>query len=228
MEEVRKKLNNLENQTVEFGDLKIRLDELRKEYVKYSLILREKRKETAKLLSEELMAELVPLKMSKVKFDVEFKELDIDNSGKNGMDAVRFVASTNVGTKLDDLSKIASGGELSRFMLALKVVLLKTNSVSTLIFDEIDTGVSGQVADAIGERLKKLGEKLQVFVITHLPQVASKGQFHIRVKKEYLNSETRTMVEILNKNEREIEIAKMVSGDIVTDEAIVMAKKLLS
>lgn len=227
LEEVRKKLDNLENQTVEFGDLKIKLNELKKEYIKYSLILREKRKETARKLSEELVNELVPLKMGKVKFDVEFKELDIENSGKNGMDSVRFVASTNVGTKLDDLSKIASGGELSRFMLALKVVLLKINSVPTLIFDEIDTGVSGQVADAIGERLKKLGEKLQVFVITHLPQVASKGNFHIRVKKEYLDNLTRTIVEILNESEREIEIAKMISGSTITDEAIIMAKKLL-
>lgn len=227
LEEVKKKLDNLENQTVEFGDLKIKLNELKKEYIKYSLILREKRKEAARKLSEELVNELIPLKMGKVKFDVEFKELDIENSGKNGMDSIRFVASTNVGTKLDDLSKIASGGELSRFMLALKVVLLKINSVPTLIFDEIDTGVSGQVADAIGERLKKLGEKLQVFVITHLPQVASKGNFHIRVKKEYLDNLTRTIVEVLNEDEREIEIAKMISGSTITNEAVIMARKLL-
>ena len=173
------------------------------------------------------MNELKPLKMEKVRFDVEFKELDIKQAGRSGMDAIRFVASTNVGTKLDELSKIASGGELSRFMLALKVVLLKINSVSTLIFDEIDTGVSGQVADAIGDRLKKLSEKLQVFVITHLPQVASKGNFHLKVQKEYNEDTTKTVVKILNKEEREIEIAKMISGSTITDEAVVMAKKLI-
>jgi DNA repair protein RecN (Recombination protein N) len=194
-------LDNLENQTVEFGDLKTKLSDLEKEYIKYSLILREKRKQSAKLLSEELMNELKPLKMEKVRFDVEFKELDIKQAGRSGMDAIRFVASTNVGTKLDELSKIASGGELSRFMLALKVVLLKINSVSTLIFDEIDTGVSGQVADAIGDRLKKLSEKLQVFVITHLPQVASKGNFHLKVKEVICFTEAFTITRIRRKTE---------------------------
>lgn len=227
LEEVKKKLDNLENQTVEFGDLKTKLSELEKEYVKYSLMLREERKKSAKLLSEELMKELVPLKMEKVRFEVEFRELDIKNSGRSGMDEIRFVASTNIGTKLDELSKIASGGELSRFMLALKVVLLKINSVSILIFDEIDAGVSGQVADAIGERLKKLSEKLQVFVITHLPQVASKGNFHLKVQKECGDETTRTVVKILDNQEREMEIAKMISGSTITNEAIIMARRLI-
>ena len=165
--------------------------------------------------------------MDKVVFDVDFKELSLENANKYGIDNVKFLASTNSGTKLDELSNIASGGELSRFMLALKVVLSKIHSVPTMIFDEIDTGVSGAVADAIGERLKKLGNNLQVFVITHLPQVASKGSMHIKVSKENDNNTTRTKIEILNKDTRITEIAKMISGETITKEAIDMAKILL-
>ena len=165
--------------------------------------------------------------MDKVVFDVDFKELSLENANKYGIDNVKFLASTNIGTKLDELSNIASGGELSRFMLALKVVLSKIHSVPTMIFDEIDTGVSGAVADAIGERLKKLGNNLQVFVITHLPQVASKGSMHIKVSKENDNNTTRTKIEILNKDTRITEIAKMISGETITKEAIDMAKILL-
>ena len=112
------------------------------------------------------MQELIPLKMEKTSFDVEFKELDENNWNKYGIDGVKFIASTNPGIPMGELSKIASGGELSRFMLALKVVLSQINSVPTMIFDEIDTGISGAVAEAVGERLKKLAEHLQVLVVT--------------------------------------------------------------
>lgn len=225
--ELKKKLENLENQTIEMDDIKVNLNKTEKEFLEKAKILSQKRKETAQLLSKELMEELIPLKMDKVIFDVDFKELSLEQANKYGIDNVKFIASTNIGTKLDELSNIASGGELSRFMLALKVVLSRIHSVPTMIFDEIDTGVSGAVADAIGERLKKLSKNLQVFVITHLSQVASKGDLHLKVSKESDSNSTKTKVEILNKNSRIEEIAKMISGEIITPEAISMAKILL-
>jgi DNA repair protein RecN (Recombination protein N) len=129
---------------------------------------------------------------------------------------------------MSDLSKIASGGELSRFMLGLKVVLSKTKSVPTLIFDEIDSGIGGAVADAVGERLKLLGQNLQVMVVTHHPQVASKGNYHLLIKKEQQENFTNTMLDVLSDSTaRKKEIARMLAGDIITDEAVRAAERLL-
>ena len=174
------------------------------------------------------MQELIPLKMEKTSFDVEFKELDENNWNKYGIDGVKFIASTNPGMPMGELSKIASGGELSRFMLALKVVLSQINSVPTMIFDEIDTGISGAVAEAVGERLKKLAEHLQVLVVTHQAQVASKGNYHIKVRKQQDNNKTTTIVDILNKDERIKEVARLFSGEIITDEALKVAEKMMN
>ncbi|MDR0572095.1 MAG: DNA repair protein RecN [Rickettsiales bacterium] len=226
--ELEEKLFRLQNQNIEMGDLESKISELERQYKYEAEKLSEQRKDMAKMLAEEVLEELKPLKMEKVKFEVEIKEFSRENWGKNGINSVRFLVATNVGTELDDLAKIASGGELSRFMLALKVALSKISSVPTLIFDEIDAGVSGAVADAIGERLKKLGQNLQVFVITHLPQVASKGTNHFRVEKEDDGITTRTIVKQLNAEERRIEIAKMLSNDKVSDEAIRAADVLLN
>ena len=165
--------------------------------------------------------------MENTRFETEFTDLNENAWGRNGIDGVRFLVSMNAGTNPDDLSKVASGGELSRFMLALKVVLSKVKSVPTLIFDEIDTGVSGSVADAIGERLRKLGQNLQVFVITHLPQVASKGNNHFKISKKVEGGKTYTIIEKLDEEQRKQEIAKMIAGDVLTDEALNMADSLL-
>jgi DNA repair protein RecN (Recombination protein N) len=226
-EKLEEKLFGLKNQNVEMGDLENRIFELEKQYQYEAEKLSKQRKDVATTLAEEVLNELKPLKMEKVRFEVEIKDLDRDNWGKNGMNSVRFLVATNVGTDLDDLSKIASGGELSRFMMAFKVVLSKISSAPTLIFDEIDTGVSGAVADAIGERLKKLGQNLQVFAITHLPQVAAKGVNHFRIEKIDDGIVTRTVVKALSPEERKIEIAKMLSSDRITDEAIKVAEVLL-
>ena len=226
--ETEKKLNDLKTQTVEIGDLETQSKQYREEFLKESLKLRDQRKFVAGKLKEEIIEELIPLKMGNTRFETEFKELDENNWNKNGIDSIRFLVAINAGTNLDDLSKVASGGELSRFMLAFKVVLSKVKSVPTMIFDEIDTGVSGVVADAIGERLKKLGQNLQVFVITHLPQVASKGDNHFKISKESRDNKTYTIIQKLNKEERINEIAKMISGETITQEALTMAKKLLN
>lgn len=226
--ELDEKLSNLENQEVIIGDLEKEVRELKNNFLSKAKELSELRKETAKKLSKELINELIPLKMEKTVFDVEFKELDENNWNKYGIDGVRFIATTNPGMPMNELSKIASGGELSRFMLALKVVLSKVNSVPTMIFDEIDTGISGAVAEAVGERLKKLGQSLQVLVVTHHAQVASKGNYHLKVRKEQKDSKTNTLVEVLTDKNRINEIARMFSGEIITDDALKVAEKMLA
>ena len=226
--ELDEKLSNLENQEVIIGDLEKEVRELKNNFLSKAKELSELRKETAKKLSKELINELIPLKMEKTVFDVEFKELDENNWNKYGIDGVRFIATTNPGMPMNELSKIASGGELSRFMLALKVVLSKVNSVPTMIFDEIDTGISGAVAEAVGERLKKLGQSLQVLVVTHHAQVASKGNYHLKVRKEQKDGKTNTLVEVLTDKNRINEIARMFSGEIITDDAIKVAEKMLT
>ena len=226
--ELDEKLSNLENQEVIIGDLEKEVRELKNNFLLKAKELSELRKETAKKLSKELINELIPLKMEKTVFDVEFKELDENNWNKYGIDGVRFIATTNPGMPMNELSKIASGGELSRFMLALKVVLSKVNSVPTMIFDEIDTGISGAVAEAVGERLKKLGQSLQVLVVTHHAQVASKGNYHLKVRKEQKDGKTNTLVEVLTDKNRINEIARMFSGEIITDDALKVAEKMLT
>ena len=226
--ELDEKLSNLENQEVIIGDLEKEVRELKNNFLSKAKELSELRKETAKKLSKELINELIPLKMEKTVFDVEFKELDENNWNKYGIDGVRFIATTNPGMPMNELSKIASGGELSRFMLALKVVLSKVNSVPTMIFDEIDTGISGAVAEAVGERLKKLGQSLQVLVVTHHAQVASKGNYHLKVRKEQKDGKTNTLVEVLTDKNRINEIARMFSGEIITNDALKVAEKMLT
>lgn len=226
--ELEEKLSNLENQEVIIDDLEKEVKELKNNFLLNAKELSNSRKAVAKKLAEELMNELKPLKMEKTVFDVEFKELDENNWNKYGIDSVRFLASTNPGTPMNELSKIASGGELSRFMLALKVVLSKVNSVPTMIFDEIDTGISGAVAEAVGDRLKKLGQSLQVLVVTHHAQVASKGNYHLKVQKVQQDNKTNTNVIVLEGKDRINEIARMFSGEVITDDALKVAEKMLS
>jgi DNA repair protein RecN (Recombination protein N) len=139
-----------------------------------------------------------------------------------------FVASTNPGVPIAPIAKIASGGEISRFMLALKVVLLNVSAAPTIIFDEIDTGTGGFVASSIGERLAKLGKTLQVFVVTHLPQVAAQAQNHLKISKAEKAGSNFTNVVTLNGDERKDELARMLSGAELTDEARAQAVKLMA
>lgn len=225
--ELEKKLSNLKNANIEIGNLEMEYEQLKNEYLTESKKLREQRKIAAKKLEDDLLIELTPLKMENTIFRVDFTELTEKGWNKNGIDGIKFVVSINPGTEPDDLSKVASGGELSRFMLALKVVLSKIKSASTLIFDEIDTGVSGAVADAIGDRLRKLGENFQVFVVTHLAQVAAKGKNHYKISKEVRNEKTYTIIKKLDYDSKLKEISNMISGKIAIDEALDLARKLI-
>lgn len=200
---------------------------LLKDYQKIANELSARRKKSALVLAKKVEEELKFLKMEGTKFNIEFAVNDSQNLGPSGFDKVRFVAAINK-NNFDDISKIASGGELSRFMLALKVSLLGTKSLPTIIFDEIDTGIGGSTADAVGKRLKALAKNLQVLVVTHQPQIASKADVNFKISKISQNKKTKTVIEKLQNEMREKEIARMLSGEKISDEAIAAAKSLIN
>jgi DNA repair protein RecN (Recombination protein N) len=227
LEETRERLDAAKNSVIIISDTENQLKLLKLQYLTESQKLRDRRKSAAEQLVGEISTELALLRMGGSRFEVAFRELEENHWSPSGIDEVKFMVAVNAGTSLDDLSKVASGGELSRFMLALKVVLLRVKSVPTMIFDEIDSGVSGVVADMIGKRLEKLGQNFQVFVVTHLPQIAAKGSNHFRVSKETRNDRTYTVIEKLSPILRRGEIAKMISAKDITEEAIMAAESLL-
>ncbi|HSG37972.1 MAG TPA: DNA repair protein RecN [Paracoccaceae bacterium] len=182
------------------------------------------RKEAASRLDKAMAGELAPLKMERAVFATE---IAAGEAGPEGTDQVAFTVATNPGAPAGPLAKIASGGELSRFLLALKVCLTQTDAGLTLIFDEIDRGVGGATADAVGRRLASLAEGGQVLVVTHSPQVAALGGHHWRVEKHQSDTETTTAVVPLDATARIDEIARMLSGDQITDAARAAAKALL-
>ncbi|MEC8630621.1 MAG: DNA repair protein RecN [Pseudomonadota bacterium] len=183
-----------------------------------------RRKQAAADLDRAMAAELAPLKMERAVFATDITPAD---PGPEGVDAVQFRVATNPGAPAGPLNKIASGGELSRFLLALKVCLTKDDSGLTMIFDEIDRGVGGATADAVGRRLEELAKGGQVLVVTHSPQVAARGAHHWRVEKNVTDGVTLSRVVPLSDEERVDEIARMVSGDTITDPARAAARALL-
>ena len=178
-------------------------------------------------LDAAVMAELAPLKLDAARFQTKVEPLPEAQWGPSGMDRVEFLVSTNPGAPFAPLIKIASGGELSRFILALKVALAEEGAAGTMIFDEIDRGVGGAVASAIGERLARLAQRTQLLVVTHSPQVAARGASHLLIAKASDGTVTRTSVRQLDAPERREEIARMLSGAQVTEEARAQAQRLL-
>jgi DNA repair protein RecN (Recombination protein N) len=186
------------------------------------------RNKSAEKLNKAVNAELAPLKLERAKFMTQV-ETDANSPGPQGIDRVEFWVQTNPGTKAGPLMKVASGGELSRFLLALKVVLSDRGSAPTLVFDEIDTGVGGAVADAIGARLSRLAEQVQVMAVTHAPQVAARANQHLLISKDALDKGKRvaTRVHALAADLRREEIARMLAGAEITAEARAAAERLL-
>lgn len=207
----------LENQRISLVD----------EYKKLSTELTKKRQNSALILSQKVEEELQSLKMAGVKFKVEVNKNEGSEFNLKGNDKVRFIAAIN-NNNFDDISRIASGGELSRFMLALKVALIDVKSVPTMIFDEIDTGIGGSTADSVGKRLKILSKKLQVFVVTHQPQIAAKADIHFKISKISESQRIKTTITQLDEKERREEIARMLSGEIISKEALAAAESLIS
>ncbi|URD59870.1 DNA repair protein RecN [Sphingomonas sp. KRR8] len=201
------------------------LAQARQDYEAAAAGLTQTRSDAAVRLDAAVNDELAPLKLESASFRTS---LSPAAAGPSGSDRVEFTVSTNPGAPFGALTKIASGGELSRFILALKVALAEAGSASTMIFDEIDRGVGGAVASAIGERLARLAQQSQLLVVTHSPQVAARAQHHYRIEKSHGEAGTRTTVRKLSPEERREEIARMLSGADVTDEARAQAARLLA
>ncbi|MFA5041141.1 MAG: DNA repair protein RecN [Bdellovibrionales bacterium] len=197
-------------------------------YMKLAEDLSLKRKEAAAVLEKEINKELPPLKLERAKFKIEISRLSDDQWGEGGADRVIFLAATNVGATPGPLQKIASGGELARFMLAIKTVLAAADPVPVLVFDEVDAGIGGAVASAVGERLSRLAKDVQILVVTHSPQVAARGANHLRVSKRVQGKQTLTEVEALDKASRREEIARMLAGAKITEAARQAADSLLA
>ena len=200
------------------------LQEARTSYFQWAAGLSLARRDAAARLDATVMAELAPLKLDTARFRTAITPAE---AGPTGTDRVEFEVSTNPGAPFGPLTRIASGGELSRFILALKVALAEAGSAATMIFDEVDRGVGGAVASAIGERLSRLAERSQVLVVTHSPQVAARASHHYRIEKSHGDGGTRTTVRKLCDDERREEIARMLSGASITEEARAQASRLL-
>ena len=224
-ETLSSKLARLDAGDAGIADLRKAATEAEASYDAAADALSRARQTAALRLDAAVTAELAPLKMERAVFATRITE---DPAGPEGRDAVAFTVATNPGAPAGPIGKIASGGELSRFLLALKVCLAEGNSGVTLIFDEIDRGVGGATADAVGRRLAALAAEGQVLVVTHSPQVAALGAHHWRVEKRVAAEQTLSSVVPLDAGDRVDEIARMVAGDTVTDEARAAARALLA
>ncbi|TNE58557.1 MAG: DNA repair protein RecN [Alphaproteobacteria bacterium] len=214
----------------ELDKLEARVSETRAAYLSEAQTLSRSREKAALALDKAVAKELAPLKLEKATFKTHVTALPEDRAGEHGLDKVEFLISTNPGVPLGPMVAVASGGELARFILALKVCLAAQGSASTLIFDEVDQGVGGAVADAVGERLSRLAKEAQVLVVTHSPQVAARGDMHWRIQKSSAvkkGGATFTKVTGLSEAERREEIARMLSGAEITEEARAAADKLI-
>ena len=219
-------------QTMERGEENIenlrKLEEAAyKDYVKKATEVSQARLAAALRLDGKIQAELPDLKMEKARFMTQISTKPESQWNENGRDDVCFMVSTNPNTPYGSISKIASGGELARFMLALKVNLAQSSQVETMIFDEVDTGIGGATAQAVGEKLAKLGEQVQVLVVTHSPQVAAQSKYHYKVEKTTVDNVTTTSLRELSAAEKTEEVARMLSGEHITDEARAAAKVLI-
>lgn len=224
-EEIDKKLEYISFENKELDILLSKKEEKIKEYNEKVIVLRKARKNISKILSEEINKELRELNMENATFDIKFKELEGINS--NGLDNIEFMIKSNVGEDYKGLAKIASGGEISRIMLALKIVFSKVDNISTLIFDEIDTGISGETVVRVADKLKRLSKYVQIICVTHSPQISAKSSQQYFVYKVVENDKTETKIKILNEEERVEEIAKMISGNKITKTSLEHVREMM-
>lgn len=227
LNELQNKLAAISDGGKTLEDLEASLAGAKQSYIVAAENLRAQRSKAAKALDKAVAGELAPLKLDAARFETLLELLPEEHWNKGGMDRIEFLISTNPGAPLAPLGKIASGGELSRFILALKVALAEEYGLKTIIFDEVDRGVGGAVASAIGDRLSRLSRGAQLLVVTHSPQVASKGDAHMLINKSLSGTVSRTDVSALDDEGRRQEIARMLSGADVTDEARAQADRLL-
>ncbi|MBR5570182.1 MAG: DNA repair protein RecN [Oscillospiraceae bacterium] len=225
LENAKKELDEIEFADDHLARLKLKCETAEKHAWDAAIALRDTRKAGAKILSEKILSELAQLDMPRVQFSCEFTELEL---GANGADAVAFYMSANAGEALKPLSKVASGGELARIMLAMKNVLAEQDHVSTLIFDEVDTGVSGRAAQKVAEKLRSVARNKQVLCVTHLPQLAALASTHLLIAKEERQGRTYTTVTPLDLEGRKRELARIIGGAQITENTLKSAEEMLT
>ena len=225
---LKEELEVLKNSSESYKKIKNKVYLAKKQYDESSKILSEHRKKFAKNLASLINNELAPLKLEDARFEVEVIEKDIDKQNENGIDSVKFLVSMNKGGSKGEIHKVSSGGELSRLMLAINLVIANSLNKKTLVFDEVDSGVSGSVAEAIAIRLLNLSKTQQILIVTHLPQVAARGLQHFKTSKSSINNITVTGVRELSYEDRIEEVASMISGNQITDEARLLSERLLN
>ena len=225
LDKAQKELDEIEFADDRVERLKIKCEKAEKDAWNAAIILRENRKHAAKELSERILTELAQLDMPKVQFSCSFTETELTSIGA---DMVAFYMSANAGEALKPLSKVASGGELARIMLAMKNVLAEQDQVATLIFDEVDTGVSGRAAQKVAEKLRSVAKSKQVLCVTHLPQLAALANTHLLIAKEERNGRTYTTVTPLNMEGRKRELARIIGGANITEITLKSAEEMLN
>ena len=225
--------NELDNKVVsvltfesEIEKIKLIINELQIKLDEIAFKINSNRIIAIPILTDKLSFILSQLGMPNARFDLQL--IQKETFLNNGKDELQFLFSANKGSDFGLLKKVASGGEMSRIMLAVKAILAQYSNLPTLIFDEIDTGVSGEIANKMGDIMKEMSRNMQIFAITHLPQIASKGTSHFKVFKSSTNNQTQSEIKLLNSNERVYEIAQMLSGSTISDSALNHAKELLN
>ena len=224
---------DLESAVVELGNIEEEIvvlsqsiEQKTQELDAFSATIHQNRENAIPVLTNQLISILETLGMLNVRFKLEL--LPSETYFQNGKDELQFLFSANKGTDFGLLKKVASGGEMSRIMLAVKAILAQYSKLPTLIFDEIDTGVSGEIAMRMGEIMKGMSNNMQIFAITHLPQIAGKGDSHFKVFKSTIDDDTQSELKLLSQEERVLEIAQMLSGANISDSALNHAKELLN
>jgi DNA repair protein RecN (Recombination protein N) len=219
------KIDEVSSYEFKLEDLKKRINECENKLNDFAQRLSQQRQQSLKNIEKEITVLLLDLGIPNGRFEIHHKITG--DYTINGIDRVQFLFSANKNIALQEISKIASGGELSRLMLSIKSLLSDSSGLPTIIFDEIDMGVSGEIADKVGNIIKRMSKGMQLINITHLPQVACKGDFHYLVYKSDEGETTTAHVKLLNNEERHIEIARMLSGEELTEAAMENARELL-
>ena len=221
---MKKRLDDIENREEKNIELQKKLSKKEKELNNCAEELSKARKSLSLKLEKELLEELYTLNMKNTKFKVNFKKIEYNEKGN---DDVEFLVSFNLGEDMNPLYKVASGGEMSRFMLGFKSILSDVDRIETLIFDEIDTGISGRAAQTVGEKLSRISKKKQIICITHLPQIASFADEHFYIEKNADGKRTYTSIEKLDRESKKNEIARLISGTIITEKTVEHADEIL-
>ncbi|MCI0400794.1 MAG: DNA repair protein RecN [Gammaproteobacteria bacterium] len=227
LSQLQREFQSLEHSEERFKELKAQQEKSYESYIRSAKALHDSRRRASGQLANAIMTNMRKLGMPGGRFTIEVRAIEGQDPSPHGMDQVEYLVTTNPGQALRPLSKVASGGELSRLSLAIQVIGAKGRGISTLVFDEIDAGIGGQVAEIVGQQLRTLAADRQVLCVTHLPQVASQSHHHVQVMKEARGQQTHTHIAVLNGYERVKEIARMLGGIKITEQTIKHAREML-